>query len=249
MRLSDLDRVGDDALHVLDGGRVGVLPHPADLSWESVVAALDTPPVFMLVVAPRGRMSYAAAMALQRAWVRHHDLPTYEQAHRLAYLIDRYHDDLELDVPDLRPLWQARRWRYLLNVIDHLPRTSWYARAVATDEEAAKVIAKRYAGEKAPEAPGEHRVPFEHWTPEVEQLTGVINELRALRTQFVAANSTTKPGQPTFVFGPESALQRFIGAAKIELAKARHARISAMLTPRPASTPEPGTLPTALTDD
>lgn len=60
---------------------------------------------------------------------------------RLAYYLDKYASELEVDFiqrypgEDVGRLWRSRRWRRLLNLIDHLPRTSFYYAAVANDEE------------------------------------------------------------------------------------------------------------------
>lgn len=108
---------------------------------------------------------------------------------RLAYLLERYGGAIEADLADrqwdLAALWQARRWRFLLNIIDHLPGNSHFVAAMADDEELAA-----QAPEPKPSPP-----PLSSWTPEVERLTLIADRLGEVVTA-VHNTVATKPSKP-----------------------------------------------------
>ncbi|HVX20880.1 MAG TPA: hypothetical protein VHB02_06010 [Acidimicrobiales bacterium] len=86
---------------------------------------------------------------------------------RLAALISRYGEAIEADLTfrgiDFGTLWRERRWRLLLNLIDHLPTATHFMEAVAMDEELARAreaTAAARAGRRRT-----HRIS--EWTPEV----------------------------------------------------------------------------------
>jgi hypothetical protein len=95
---------------------------------------------------------------------------------RLAYYLDRYASELEVDFAskfpgmDLGELWRTRQWRKLLNLIDHLPRNSFFTAAVANDDEHVEQIiaARERAGSE--EASG----------PSLSEYDGVLERLDAL---------------------------------------------------------------------
>lgn len=76
----------------------------------------------------------------------------------------------------------------LLNLIDHLPRDSYYAQAVADDEEHAALMLARQelnGGSKATEqAP-----PLATWSAEAGMLADLIDSVNALRHTLIAVNS------------------------------------------------------------
>lgn len=88
---------------------------------------------------------------------------------------------------DLAALWRQRRWRFLLNVIDHLPRHSHYVTAMAGDEELAEQLPEPKSGSSAP--------PLTEWTPEAERLTLVCDRLAELITA-VGNTVAKKPRRP-----------------------------------------------------
>jgi hypothetical protein len=85
----------------------------------------------------------------------------------------------------LAVLFAARRWRYILNAIDHLPRTSHYIAAVAADDELAEQAAGRPAAAPA--------VPMTEFSPEAERLGVVIDRLGELISLEVAKATRKKP--------------------------------------------------------
>lgn len=83
-------------------------------------------------------------------------------------------------------LWCARKWRLLLNLIDHLPRDSFYREALATDEE----IAELWADQELPKF--EQR--FSESSPVVELLRGIYNRLGlAINATVVTSGHGNKP--------------------------------------------------------
>lgn len=138
------------------------------------------------------------------AWCAHFDLPDFGSARRLAYLVDRYDAALEFDLrvhaagADLGELWRARRWRTLLNLIDHLPSHTYYAEAVSNDEEHADMIAKAEAARRENGQPEEKWTPpLRSWTPEMGKLTEILDAVRGLNFTLIAVNSEKgKAGQP-----------------------------------------------------
>lgn len=72
---------------------------------------------------------------------------------RLVYLLQRYGQAIEADLADrgwdLAELWRARRWRTLLNIVEHLPSTSHFVAAMADDDEAAELLPEPRPGPPA----------------------------------------------------------------------------------------------------
>lgn len=76
--------------------------------------------------------------------------------------------------------------RRLLNLIDHLPRTSAFSHAQSQDDELA---------EQAPESDAEPGVPLTEWSPEVEALAVVVDRLADVANAVIASQG----GKPTRV--------------------------------------------------
>lgn len=64
-------------------------------------------------------------------------------------------------------LYESGRWAFALTLIDHLPRTSAYAQALAQDDELAE----------ADESAGPRVISLTEWSPEVEALAVVVDRL------------------------------------------------------------------------
>ncbi len=89
---------------------------------------------------------------------------------------------------DTVDLCRRRRFRFLLNLVDHLPRDSAYGQAIADDDELAAAPTST-SGSSAP--------AVAEWSPEVELLAAVydrIGELIAVQT--TAPGKTVKPPKP-----------------------------------------------------
>jgi hypothetical protein len=104
---------------------------------------------------------------------------------------------------------------------------------VANDEEHAKLLiaAEKESGEKPGKSTGP---PLYSYTPEVEAITALINEVRSLRLTFIAANS--KAGAPVPKFEPypipQTAMMRVKERADYERRKRAHEALRARVLPR-----------------
>lgn len=147
----------------------------------------------------------------------------------------KYHDELEYDFAvklpgeDFGELWRRRRWRKLLNLIDHLPRDTYYHQAVSLDEEHAMLLAESGALDAVTEA---WAPPMATYSPEVEMILMVVNELKSLRQTLVAVNSTTSTPEPKFLPGPKTAFDK-IEAMRRER---KHRDLVARVLPHKAGT-------------
>lgn len=110
---------------------------------------------------------------------------------RLVALLERYGEAIDADLAlrgwDTAALWRTRRWRLLLNLVDHLPQDSHTVAAMADDEELAASFPDPEPGPAAP--------PLQTWTPEVDKLTLIADRLGELVT---AVHNTVakKPARP-----------------------------------------------------
>lgn len=169
-------------------------------------------------------------------------LPRFEDARRLAYLVDHYraaltHDLLVVAGLDLGEEWRERRWGRLLDVIDRLPGHSHYSAAVATDEEHARLMAEAMAARKAEGGDDEKdRGPaLTTWTPEVAVLTRVVDELKNVRYAVIAAQAGKKAGDPPKPEPrPTTAITKAIKRAEHARRKAAHESLVARVLPHKA---------------
>lgn len=91
---------------------------------------------------------------------------------RLAHLLARFGGAIEADLAgkaDVGELWRARRWRLLLNLIDHLPPWSHYGAAVADDEDYASAALAREAKPQPPSVA--------EWTPLVDAVNALVDRV------------------------------------------------------------------------
>lgn len=102
---------------------------------------------------------------------------------------------------DLGTEWRSRRWRKLLNLIDHLPRHSAFVEAMASDEQLAVELLKR------PDQETKAQRRMSEWTAETELLSAVVDRLAEL-IQTVAAGHGAKPRQITPAPRPVTATER-----------------------------------------
>jgi hypothetical protein len=118
----------------------------------------------------------------------------------------------------LAALWRSRRWRLLLNILEHLPRTSAYAQALATDEELAERFAELPDTQPRATWSRSHR----EYTPEVEMLSAVFDRLgEVIRAIAASRGALGKPAPPAP--RPVSAFER----VRHRLARRKHERFAA----------------------
>lgn len=140
--------------------------------------------------------------------------------------MSRYGGAIEADLRDIdiADLWARRRWRRLLNLIDHLPVGSFYVEAQADDDEVARLLVNR---------PQEERVVpprLSEWGPVREELVIVADRLGELIALFVSANGGGKVKlhpRPR----PVTALDR----ARVDQRLAKHQALVERLIPKPES--------------
>lgn len=104
--------------------------------------------------------------------------------------------------PGLDPgaLWRSRQWRMLLNLIDHLPQNTWYQAAVNMDPEHAEMViqAREQAKKSGAPDPGPPLPSLAIWSPEVDKLAQIIDELRGVQVAIVRSQGgKAKDPKPT----------------------------------------------------
>lgn len=87
-------------------------------------------------------------------------------------------------------LYEQGRWAFALTLIDHLPRTSAFAAAVAQDDELAAEVGDLPKGSDI--------VSLTEWTPEVQALAAIVDRLAEL-INAVVVNHPSGKGRPTRV--------------------------------------------------
>lgn len=109
---------------------------------------------------------------------------------RLVELCDRYGEAIAADLAlrgwDLIELVEQGRWAFTLNLVEHLPRASYYAEAVLQDEDLAEAVAIQPAGK--------FERPIHEWTPELEALATVVDRLAQVAQTIIATTPGGKPG-------------------------------------------------------
>lgn len=216
-------------------GETVELVDPADLGFQAILLSLQ-----QRHVPGTPNMAEWRRAAVFDRWAAHYDLPDFESARRLAYLIDHHRSALVYDLQtmaqvDLGVLWRTRRWRTLLDLIDHLPSHSWFSAAVASDEDHANmlaetIIARQAEGEKDASASGPS---LTSWTPEVSYLKRIEDAVRYVAWATFAAQSGTKaagkPPEPGPV--PSTPLERALKRAEFERRMKAHKSLVARVLP------------------
>lgn len=104
------------------------------------------------------------------------------------FLVRRYGEAIEADLAlrgwDLAVLWRKRRFRFLLNIINHLPRDSYFVEAIAQDDE----IAEAHKDEPTPR----YEVSVAEFGATQELLAAIHDLIAQLNTNFVTANSSKR---------------------------------------------------------
>lgn len=126
---------------------------------------------------------------------------------RLLWLLTRYGEAIEADLAfkgwDLAALFRRRRWRFLLNLIDHLPSHSAFSEAQALDEE----LAERYA-DSEPDVT--HRPRITEWSATEQLLAAVFDRLGEVVAATIASGGNKPPKMPDGWPRPETAAERVL---------------------------------------
>lgn len=143
-------------------------------------------------------------------------------------LVDRYGEAIEADLADrgwhLGRLLDECEFRFVLNVVDHLPRNSAFVQAMTDDEEWAAQVLDGPQPEKKPPA-----VRMADWSPEMEMLTNLLDAVREL-TRVAAMAGGSKPKKTPPAPRPRTALDRLRERRR----EAKHRRVVAAVLPRKA---------------
>lgn len=245
MQNIDLIEHGSPGLTVRHQGELLDLPDPRELNYQAVLAILQSGHV---PVAAGDLPLWKDTLIFER-WSAAYDLPDFTSAQRLAYLVDHYRSAIVYDLRvfasvDLGELWRARRWRTLLDLIDHLPGHGWYAASVSMDPEHARMMAesmaaRRDAGEA--DAAEDSGPPLVHWTPEYAKLTDILDAIRHLDHTTAAVQVGKAAGPPPEPSPrPITPIQRELKAAEYRRRKQNHETLVARLLPhkRASQTPD-----------
>lgn len=168
-------------------------------------------------------------------WCAAYDLPIFQDAQRLAYLVDHYRSAIVYDLKtyvheDLGELWRRRRWRTLLDILDHLPSHSWYSATVNMDPEHAKMLAESIAA-RAASGEDENKGPhLTTWTPEMSMLAKVIDAIKGVSWTVAAVNGQ-KPAEPKPEPRPRTPIELEMKRAEYARKKANHESLVARLLP------------------
>lgn len=139
-------------------------------------------------------------------------------------LVDRYGEAVEADLADrgwhLGRLLDECEFRFVLNVVDHLPRHSAYVQALSDDDEWAERVIDNPQPERGPS------VRMADWSPELEMLTNLFDAVREL-TRVTAMSAGAKPKKVNPAPRPRTALDR----VRARRRKAQHNRLVTILLP------------------
>lgn len=123
---------------------------------------------------------------------------------RLTYVLGKYASQIEADFAREYPqhnvgtLWRSRRWRFLLNLIDHLPQNTWYHAAVSTDVDHAVMLLKAQEEAKRKGAAGPPSGPsMRSWSPEVDVGHKILDAVNGVGYAVAKSNGgNVKPPKP-----------------------------------------------------
>jgi len=238
--MNDIDFLehGGPGFALLHRGQVINLPDPRQMHFQEVLIALylgrvpETP----------GDVEYWKHELVFDRWRASWDLPEFNRARRLSYLVDHYRGALANDLLihaglDLGEEWRARRWVRLLDVLDHLPSHSHFNAALANDVEYAEMLAKAAAerGETKPKDNGDGP-PLTTWTPEVAVLTQVLDAVNRVAWTTIAAQVGKKAGDaPKPAARPQTALEKAFRKAEYARRQAAHEALVARVLPKKRS--------------
>jgi len=234
---------GDFAIRfVHKSGQVAVhrLVDPRDLYFQDVLLILKERyvPLPLDDIAP-GHLRLWAPEVIFEHWRASWDLPEFNDARRLAYLVDNYRAAAASDLMtyahlDLGELWRARRWTLLLDVLDRLPAHAWFNATVAMDEEHAEMMAASVAEREASGAAEDNSSgpSLTTWTPEVAAITTLTDAVNSVRHAVIVAQVGDKAGKPPKPMPrPVTPYQQALKRREYERKRAKHEALVARLLP------------------
>lgn len=238
-----LEHGGGGGFMVRHHGELISLPDPRGMHYQNVLMALY---LRHAPSTPGDLLEWQRLLVFER-WCAAWDLPDFQSARRLAYLVDHYRPAISHDLSvythhDLGALWRARRWTLLLDILDRLPAHSQYAASVSMDEDHARMMAESLAARKdAGDEPERSGPSLTTWTPEVAMLTNILDAVRGVQHAVVAVQSPKgkAPESPTPAPRPVTPLEKAMRRAEYDRRKAQHEALAARLLPhkRPPESP------------
>lgn len=121
-------------------------------------------------------------------------------------------------------LWQQRKWRRLLSLIDDLPSNSRFVEAQLNDPDVATHVVDNEDKGEAKKSGGRIR----DFSPTVRALAGIYDQLAVLNANFVAANNGGKrPPKPKFYDRPKTLIEEMRTKRRLR----RHESIVARVLP------------------
>ncbi len=233
---------GGGHFHIRWHAELIALKSPREMHYQNVLVALY---LKHAPGTPGDLKEWQRRLVFER-WCAAWDLPDFQSARRLAYLVDHYRPAISHDLSvythfDLGELWRARRWMLLLDILDRLPAHSQYAASVAMDEEHAKMMAESLAARKAAGDERDDRSPaLTTWTPEVAMLANVLDAVRGVQHAVVAVQAGKKaPPPPEPSPRPKTPLEKAMARAEYERKKAAHESLAARLLPHKRQSQSP----------
>ena len=240
MQQIELLEFGGGGFAVRHHGSLTVLRDPRDMHFQAVLLALRSR---VAPGMPDTARSWQVDIVFDR-WRAAWDLPEYENANRLAYLVDHFRSAISHDLSvythyDLGALWRGRRWTLLLDILDRLPPHSQFAAALAMDEEHAELLAKSLA-ERQESGESDSRTPsLTTWTPEVSMLASVIDAVNGVMYAVVSANSEKRHQPPEPYPRPKTALQRVSSRVSYRRRETQHQALAKRMLPHKARAEDP----------
>lgn len=225
-----------DPFAVRHHGEYIALPDPRTQHYQWVLMALHLGHV---PGTPDDIPEWKRQIVFER-WCAAWDLPDFNNARRLAYLVDNYRAPISVDLQtyarqDLGDLWRARRWNLLLEILDRLPSHSWYSATVSMDEEHAKMLADAMSKQvdETGEMPKSKGPALTTWTPEVAALTNILDAVRGVQHAVVAVQAPKgkAPEPPKPSPRPSTPLEAAMKLMEHRRKKAKHESLVARLLP------------------
>lgn len=233
MQSIDFLEHGGGHFHLRWHGELTAFKSPREMHYQNVLAALY---LGHAPGTPGDLKEWQRRLVFER-WCAAWDLPDFQSARRLAYLVDHYRPAISHDLSvythfDLGELWRSRRWTLILDIVDRLPAHSQYAAAVSMDEDHAKMMAESLAARKASGDEQDHGPALTTWTPEVAMLANVLDAVRNVSHAVVAVQAGKKaPPAPDPVPRPRTPLEKAMARAEFARKKAAHESLAARVLP------------------
>lgn len=181
------------------GGRVHKIPAAVGVHHEMLREILDSDVTFGEWAGVPADLPLPLVGALRDAYCVHQGLPVDPgQTSYLLAVLTGFGDEVEIDLRarniDLREDFQARRWRRLVNAINHLPYATHLREKMLNDPEMARQIVESQAKAKGAAVSG---IPVSEFTQSVAVLRDLITTTRGLQATLVAVNGGNKrPVEP-----------------------------------------------------